>query len=207
MSDDITIVGGGWSVRDIDLDRLIGRIIAVNEAGVLLPRVDAIVSMDRLWTEHRWSRLWDMACSTWLRRSAVQNLPASYLNAATWLHIFECDNESSEFSDDTRRLNGTNSGACALNLAYLMKPRRLYLLGFDMNRSPEGRPYWYPPYTWAKPNGGTSNKRYREWSTQFAKAAAAFNSIGTEVFNVSPSSAIEVFKKITPQQYAQEFSA
>jgi hypothetical protein len=204
---DLSIVSGGWSVADVDLSKLVGFVIAVNDSGVLVPRCDAIVSMDRLWTEHRWSKLFEMGRSTWLRRSAIQNIPPIDRTMATWLNVFECDHESSVFSDDPTRLNGTNSGACALNLAYLLKPRRLFLLGFDMNRSPKGRPYWYEPYPWANQNGGTGNKRYKEWASQFEQAAASFRSVGTEVFNVSPRSAIDVFQKITPKKYAEEFSA
>jgi len=204
---DITIVGGGWSVANIDLSKLVGFVIAVNDSAVLLPRFDSIVSMDRLWTEHRWQALLDMKRETWLRRSAVQNISQADRVTATWLNVFECDNETNAFSDDATRLNGTNSGACALNLAYLLKPRRLFLLGFDMNRSSKGRPYWYPPYPWANQNGGTGAKRYKEWAGQFEENAAAFRSAGVEVFNVSPGSAIDVFQKITPKQYAEEFAA
>lgn len=204
---DITIVGGGWSVADVDLTRLAGFVIAVNDSGLLLPRSDAIVSMDRLWTEHRWPKLVELKQKTWLRRSAVQNIPRDQLNAADWLTVFSNNNETNRFSDNPSRLNGTNSGACAMNLAYLMRPRRLFLLGFDMNRSPKGKAYWYPPYPWANQNGGTGNKRYKEWASQFDECAAAFRSAGMEVFNVSPRSAIDVFQKITPQQYAQEFAA
>lgn len=207
MSGDITIVGGGWSVSDIDLKKLVGFVLAVNDSAMLLPRFDSIVSMDRLWTEHRWPSLMKMARSTWLRRSAVQNILPTERTAATWLNVFECDNETNVFSDDATRLNGTNSGACALNLAYLLRPRRVFLLGFDMNRSPKGRPYWYEPYPWANQNGGTGAKRYREWAAQFEENAAAFRSVGIEVFNVSPRSSIDVFQKITPKEYAQEFSA
>lgn len=207
MRSDITIVSGGWSVADIDLTKLVGFVIAVNDSGLLVPRADAVVSMDRLWTEHRWPKLMELGRKTWLRRSAVQNIPKIDLNSATWLTVFECNNETNDFSDEPSRLNGTNSGACALNLAYLLKPRRLFLLGFDMNRSPKGRPYWYEPYPWANQNGGTSNKRYREWAAQFEQCAVSFRSTGTEVLNVSPRSAIDVFPKITPKQYAQEFIA
>lgn len=204
---DLTIVSGGWSVSDVDLRKLVGFVIAVNDSGILVPRCDAIVSMDRLWTEHRWPKLTELRRGTWLRRSAVQNISEIERAASSWLNVFECDHETNDFSDDPTRLNGTNSGACALNLAYRLKPRRLFLLGYDMNRSPKGKPYWYPPYSWANQSGGTSNKRYREWSAQFERAAISFRSIGTEVFNVSPRSAIDVFPKITPQQYEEEFSA
>lgn len=208
MMTDVSIVAGGWSVRDVDPNRLVGYVIGVNESAILLPRIDAIVSMDRMWTEHRWSQLQRLRREAWLRRSAIQNIKPSELRiAASWLRIFECDHEANVPTDDPKRLNGTNSGACAINLAYRLRPRRVFLLGFDMSRSPDGQAYWYPSYTWAKPQGGTGNKRYAEWATQFEEIAAAFRAIGTQVFNVSPNSAIKSFTKITPKEYEEEFHA
>jgi hypothetical protein len=52
----ISIVGGGWSMLDVNQARIPGEIIAVNDSAFYLKRKpNYIVSMDRLWTEHRWS--------------------------------------------------------------------------------------------------------------------------------------------------------
>lgn len=201
---DITIVGGGWSVRDISLHHLCGQTIGVNDAAVHLPAVDIVVSMDRLWTEHRWSWLCRRSAETWLRASAVQNLDVTREVAAGWLHIFDCNHESTEFSSVTARLNGTNSGMCALNLAWQKRPSCVYLLGFDMCRDSKGRASWHPPYPWAQPSGATSNRKYAEWAKQFDDAALRFASIGCEVWNVSPSSAITTFPKMSPVEYRRE---
>lgn len=93
---------------------------------------------------------------------------------------------------------------CALNLAWQLRPQRLFLLGFDMNRDPDGRAYWYPPYPWSTPEGSTSDGKYKSWAKQFADIALAFIGAGVKVFNVSPSSAIDVFPKITPSQFMRE---
>jgi hypothetical protein len=204
MSGQISIVAGGWSVRDISLDRLCGQIIAVNDAACNLPFVDIVVSMDRLWAEHRWSWLCRRASRTWLRRSAVQNIDAAWETAAGWLQIFECDHESTRFSDEHGRLNGPHSGYCALNLAYQLRPSRLYLLGFDMCRDSSGRASWHPPYSWTQRSGATSNGKYSAWAKQFTEAAARFADIGCDVFNVSPASAITAFEKMTPHEYRRE---
>lgn len=200
----ISIVAGGWSVRDVSLAHLCGQIIGVNDAACNLPAVDAVVSMDRLWAEHRWDWLCRRASETWLRRSAVQNLDFTNEAAAGWLHVFECDNESARFSEERGTLNGTNSGLVALNLAYQMRPSRLYLLGFDMCRDRKGRTSWHAPYPWA-PAGATSNGKYAAWAQQFADAANAFAAIGCEVWNVSPASAITAFAKMSPAEYRKEF--
>lgn len=201
----VTIIGGGWSVRYIDLAHLAGHVIAVNDAATHLLSWDTVVSMDRMWTEHRWPDLATMLTEhprrrAWLRRSAVQNLQVT--GDFPGVEVFECDHTSNLFAPACaapRRLNGTNSGACALNLAWQMRPGRLYLLGFDMNRGPGGEAYWYPKYDWK--GAGTSNGKYQEWAGQFSQAAADFRAIGCQVYNVSMTSAIESFPKMSATEY------
>jgi len=200
---DVFVVGGGYSVTYVDREKLWGTVIGINDSGLRLPRVDRIVSMDRKWTEARWydasdagiPSLCDRALPTWIRRSAIQNIR----ERPSWLTIFECDHERTDFSDDPARLEGTNSGLVAMNLAYQMRPRRVFLLGFDMSRGPKGEPYWYPPYPWA-PNGGTSKGKYREWAHQFTPAYGCFHAAGIRVINVSVTSAIDIFQRIPPDR-------
>lgn len=209
----ITVVGGGWSALHLRLAKLRRPIIAVNDAACFLPiYADIVVSMDRLWTESRWKWLARREGPTWIRASALQNIPLPELEKAQninrWLTRFACDNESSmmierdEYSQAS--LNGTNSGMCAVNLAYQMRPDKVYLVGFDMNRSPQGRPYWHAPYPWTHHAGATSNGKYADWATQFETIAAQFRAAGIRVFNVSETSAITAFKKIKPAEYAQK---
>lgn len=190
----VSVVAGGWSVSQVDQTQIPGTIIAINDACVYLPRYDVALSMDRLWTEHRFDFLRKKRLTAWIRRSAMQNLSSERW---PWLHIFDCDYASSIFSDSPHVLNGTHSGLCGLNLAYALRPNRLFLFGFDMQGGPKGETHWYPPYAWA-PNGATSKGKYNAWANQFAAARRAFDAIGTEVFNVSPRSTISAFKKIRP---------
>lgn len=207
--DDITIIAGGWSVRNVPLDRLAGYVIAVNDAAVHAPRWDCALSMDRLWTENRIDRVRAAGAALpnsaiWIRTSAAQNLKKHQLQSLT---IFDCDHETDVFSGpawrsgNVPRLNGRNSGACAMNLAWHLAPARLFLLGFDMNRAPDGNAYWYPPYPWSSRYGGSSVAKYAAWANGMARVRARFDEIGVEVYNVSPSSAVEAFRKITPADY------
>lgn len=209
MSGDITIIGGGWSVLNVALDRLCGEVIAVNDAAILAPHWHHAISMDRLWAENRIDQLVLRSTETspprkiWLRRSALQNI-TNYVKGWPWVQSFECDHTTSIFSATPGRFNGTNTGACALNLAWQLRPQRVFLLGFDMNRDAHGRAYWYPAYPWSSNNGATTNGKYLSWAQQFKGAASAFRRIGCEVFNVSPASAIEAFPKMSPAQYLKE---
>jgi hypothetical protein len=196
----VTVLGGGWSVKDVDLDRLPGTVIGINDSAVLA-RCDIALSMDRLWAEHRWQQVKSLGRKLHLRRAAAKNVPA-------WdgLEIFDCDHTRSEFSAEAGTLHGTNSGACGFNLAYQMRPEAIYLVGFDMGRSPTGETYWFPPYYWAAPQGGTGNARYAEWSKQFGVVADQCRAAMIDVFIVAPRAGkpgIREFKAITPDELAR----
>jgi hypothetical protein len=201
MGDVISILAGGWSAGMIDRARLPGLVIAVNEAALLAP-CRLAVTMDRLWTEARFSsvkalRFHGQLDAFHVRASAARNIDAA--GEAEWVHVFENDHTSVDMSDDPGRLNGTNSGVCAINLAFQRRPARIVLFGFDMNRSPTGDPYWFKPYEWA-PGGATKPGKYQAWAAEFRLIARACRAAGIEVLNASPVSAIDAFEKVKPEK-------
>lgn len=198
ISKRVSIVAGGWSFEGVDHAKLPGIVIAINDSGIWLNKLpDYILSMDRLWTEGRWERLCGLSIQTYLRRDACKNVLAGN---RPWCRQFNCDIRNQTFSSEYLTLNGDNSGTCGLNLSWQMKPKELFLFGFDMCRSPDGKPYWYPPYAWASSRGGTSGGKYKAWAKRMKAAADQFAAIGTRVFNVSPKSAIECFEKVSAKE-------
>lgn len=180
MNGPITIVAGGWSASQFDLRKLPGTLIGVNDAAVLMPRVDLIVSMDRLWAEHRFEQLRRLGKPTWLRRKTLMNIDT---RNCPWLTPFDNDHTSTVLSEEPGRLNGTHSGFCALNLAYQLRPTALYLVGFDMARGPRGEAHWFPPYSWSLQSTGSG--RLALWARQFEGAAGRFSAEGIRVFLAS----------------------
>lgn len=174
----MSIIGGGWSAKRHDLNALHGTVICVNDAAMHSPRCDIAFTMDRLWFENRLTALNYMQVETYARRSAARSVLDS---PPSWLHTFECDNGSAMFGPHLGQLNGPNSGHCALNLAFLMRPKRIDLIGFDMKRGPKGEAYWYPGYSWARVGGGTGNTRYAEWAKMFDIGLTQCRDAGIEV--------------------------
>jgi hypothetical protein len=172
----VSIVAGGWSVGAVDLARIPGTIIGINDAALHLPRCDIAVSMDRLWTEYRYEALRAMMKPAHIRRSALQKRPDKW----PWLNSFECDHTTAGLSDQRGVLNGPNSGHCGINLGYQMRPKQILLFGFDMKRGPNGEPYWYPPYPWSA-RGATSPGKYADWSKHLASAIRQCAAAGIEV--------------------------
>lgn len=195
----VTVLAGGWCANMVDKDNLPGTIIGVNDSAIYA-RCHAAVSMDRLWTEHRWPDLVGIGRKCFIRDAALKNIH----DRPEWLRPFGCNYKALDFSTDPRVLNGTNSGYCALNLAYLLKPKRVYLVGFSMNRSPNGAAYWYQPYSWTKDEGATKPGKYDEWAMQMDAAQRQFKAAGIDVANVSPSSSITAFRRLTPSQFIEE---
>lgn len=176
---EISIIGGGASVKNHDLTTIPGTVICVNDAALHSPRCDIIVTMDRLWTEHRIDDLERLQKPTYIRLRAMINL-LDRLHQS-WLWPFENRHDTSEFGLHRCVLNGPNSGHCALNLAWVMKPKRINLYGFDMSRGPNGEAYWFKPYGWVPPQGATSNKRYAEWEAHLQNGIAQCQAVGIEV--------------------------
>lgn len=193
------VVAGGWSAKGTEWSRLPGSVIGVNDAG-WLSKAHVVVSMDRLWAEYRWFDLNTRAGPTWLRRNAIQNVMPRWPEtpAPSWLVVFANDNKRTKFAerDDyaaDKILHGTNSGFCALNLAYQLANRddKVLLVGFDMCRGPKDQTYWHDPYPWTDPRGKTPDSKYAKWSAQFDDAAKAFKKKKVEVINCSKHSAIK----------------
>jgi hypothetical protein len=173
-------------------------VIGVNESSVLV-QCDVAVTMDRLWSEHRWHRYFTTrAGELWIRRGADKALPTHPRRRQ-----FECDHESWRMSDEPGVLNGTNSGMCGLNYAFQLKPQRLYLFGFDMQRGPKGQPYWHKPYEWRQ-KGATKPGTYRSWTPQFECIAQQFREAGTVVKQVNNRSRITAFEQIGYKSFVSE---
>jgi hypothetical protein len=175
------VLAGGYSARAFDLSLLPGIVIAVNDSAYYSPRWDICVSMDRLWAENRAHLMEKNSQRTfWLRRSTMRNI-----RPLPNVYAYECNHLSSQFSDQKFCLNGTNSGAVALNLAYQMHPRRLYLVGFDLRLGPRGERHWYPDYPW-KNGGGSKPGKLREWEIELSGLMRQLEAADIETVRVLP---------------------
>ena len=197
----ISVLGGGWSAGLIDKTRLPHPVIAVNDAALKAP-CEIAVTMDRLWFESRFGALRTLWTHGRIEAAHVRLAATKGMVLAAdddWVKVFDNDHTSVDMTDEPGRLNGTNSGVCAINLAYQMRPRRIVLFGFDMNRSPKGDPYWFDPYPWA-PGGATKAGKYQAWAAEFDLIRRACDAAGIEVLNASPTSAITAFPKVKPEE-------
>lgn len=202
----LIIIGGGPSVKNIPVRDLhkYGYVIGVNESSVLVP-CHAAISMDRLWMEARYEEL------------MVKNIPV-YFRKCAWkighmwsnLTLFDGDVHAQGMSPKRGTLHGKNSGACALNLAYHIGPKRVFLFGFDMKTDEEGGHYHFDESPLRKIKEKITGKpfpekkggsKYKYWIPQFSIVREQMDGANIKVYNVNPDSAINDFEKINYEEF------
>lgn len=204
MVETVSIVSGGYSASQVDLASVPGFVIGVNNAALHMPRIDAAITMDRRWSEAHWP--WFMEkngeVKLWLRPNNIANLKKLPEWKPDWVTVFQCDHKQHRMSDEAGRLNGTNSGGVALNLAYSLQPKKLYLFGFDYRPGPKMEMHWFATgETGRVGDYPIHTGRYSGWARQFNDCAAQFKAKGIDVANVSDTSVVQAFRKVSPSAF------
>lgn len=202
----ISIIAGGWSAGQVDLNKIPGLIVGVNNAAFYAPRVDVLLSMDRKFANYRWPWMLERGdagtLKVQLRRHAALNINGAW----PWLERFHCDHKTALLSDEPGRLNGTNSGGCALNYAYKLRPKQIFLFGYDLRHGPKGENHWFAKNTENAEVGSAHihGGRYAGWAREYNATAGQFRDAGIEVVNVSDISLVTAFRKISPREFVQQ---
>ena len=91
-----------------------------------------------------------------------------------------------------------NTGSSAINLALLLGAKRIFLLGFDMHLSKDGKPNWHN-HQIQKPNPDA----YAKFLKGFVKVAAdlKLKFPDVEVINITDNSNLNVFPKIGVKEF------
>jgi hypothetical protein len=107
------------------------------------------------------------------------------------VRVFDCDHTSDKFGEHAHVLNGPNSGYCALNLAYVMRPQVVYLFGFDHKGA-----HFHPESEWRQRGEGCANspRKFELWAEACYRAREQFDAAGIDVVNTNRESLIRAFK-------------
>ena len=84
-------------------------------------------------------------------------------------------------SENPEEVTGLNSGYGAINLAYLMGFKEIFLFGFDMAPTP----HWHGGYSWHSPVKAQS---YVSWKEELLWGEEYLRKKGVSIYNVSPFS-------------------
>lgn len=166
--------------------------IAVNSSALVFPWWEICYSGDFLW---------------W--KSVAMRHPAPAAMHAPRTALWTCDRASAErwplswvkgtnrpgLAHDCVNMNG-NSGAQAINLAYLFGARRIVLLGFDMKLGPKGERHHHPDH----PAPCVQEQLFAEWIHKLEPVAKDLKAAGCEVINCTPGSALPWFPMATLEE-------
>lgn len=186
------IIGGGPSIKDIDLDLLKGEMtIGINRAyEVCDPSI--LFGVD--------SQLWGWAEQGKLGEESKRKLNA-YKGYKVWMalhkiyppdyYLIDADEDSGYRVGTTGRLAfKNNSGYGAINLAAALGANPIYLLGFDMEGDRQGKQKWFHD-GYPVDYGENVYKRYIEEIGHFAPV---LEKAGFNVVNLNPKSELKCFK-------------
>ena len=193
---DVFIIGGGESLQHFDWNLLKPELtIGCNDAFLLGEQICKIcIFGDSKWFKAFKDRLLHF------RNAVFTNCVQLQDTKIDWLWVIQ--RASRGLHHNALGWNG-NTGASAINLALLLGARRIFLLGFDMHLSKEGKPNWH------KNELDKSNKNiYPTFLKDFGRVAKDLPKKfpGREIINVTDDSSLNKFRKIGVKKFWTERS-
>jgi hypothetical protein len=137
--DKCIIVATGWSLKDFDFSKLKGDIIAVNGAAMYC-QSEYVACID-IELVHLKSSLLDISNSFEDKKVITDHMPKITLPYD--LTIMQVVGVEGFETRANMVRNGGNSGYMAINAAYHLGAREVYLLGFDLSSGRKGEKYFY----------------------------------------------------------------
>jgi hypothetical protein len=187
----VVLVAGGPSLRGFDFNRLLAFdawIVGVNESIFCLPRCDAGVTVDKVFTKERFVQLKEkIAGGMEMIIATGANVPGPI--DATILGRLLTNKLSAK--PDLIVTCGT-SGYGALNVAFLKRAKHVLLLGYDY--SADGA-HHHEDYPWHKPPKRADCWGF--WAKFYDSTVPQLQQARVDVFNASPKSAIKAFGRGT----------
>jgi len=181
---DVYIIGGGPSLKDFNWKKLEDKnTIGCNSAFRKGSRVCNICFFsDPKWFEEFYKELLK------IDGKVVTPHPRMKNNSEDWLYVMERGIKKGLYDD--RLCYGGNSGCGAINLAFLMGAKRVFLLGFDCKADENNKPNWH---NWQIET--TKPDIYPKFLKGFEALAKALPEVfpECEIINLTPNSAIPFF--------------
>ncbi len=177
----VLCVGTGDSLRKSDIDYCANKakIIAVNNAYKLAPYADLLYASDSKW----W--IWHEGATDFRGWRLTREREAALEYEIDWIESF---NKSGLSQEPDKIHNGYNSGYQAVNVAYLLGCRDVYLLGYDMQKT-NNKTHYFGDH----PDGRTPPfKKFIEAFTELSKMLPEY---GLTITNVTRETALECFPR------------
>ena len=182
---EIFMVGGGPSLKDFDWKRLDGKdCFAINRSYEVLPNAKYLYFADwDFWGRHQKGLL---AHSCNIDTGYAKNLCKKQIvhDRVTEYKLTGADGLDTK-SPGIR--HGRNGGYAAINVAYHLGYKRIYLLGYDMGRV-GGESHWHNGHPRIDPES-----IYKTMMKHYDNFVQPLKNAKIEVFNLNPNSNLKVF--------------
>jgi hypothetical protein len=194
-SDTVFIIGGGNSILKYlpNPSILEGKdIICTNNAYLMYPNAMILFFMDKKWFLDHQAKVKETFKGTTITCDSHQK-KFFFDNGVNYCFSRSEDNGISKIGD---RLNGSNSGHMAINLAAIMGYKKIVLLGFDMNPT-------VPALHWHKGHVRPSNtERYKTHFLPGMKSIVPFQeSLEFKIYNINKESFVTEFEFADLEQF------
>ena len=191
-NEDVFIIGGGTSLKDFNWSLLENEwTIGCNSAFTLGEKVCKIC----VFGDARWFEIFAHELKAF-KGTVFTNSPQLYKNRLPWLWTML--RESRGLHHHALGWN-KNTGATAINLALLLGASRIYLLGFDMALSLDGKPNWHDRQI-LKPDASIYPK-FASNITKYVTRDLLIKWPNVEVWNVTDASTLEPFPKVSVAEF------
>ncbi len=188
---DVYVIGGGTSLKGFNWNLLKGKLtIGCNAAFFLGQEVCNIC----IFGDAKFFQKYKRDLSSY-KGVVVTNCSQLQKNSTPWL--WTMPRQAVGLHKDALGWNA-NTGASAINLALILGAKRVFLLGFDMKLSVNGKNNWHTKGL-DKPNAGICERMnssfrhvYRDWHKKFSDR---------EIINVTDDSALSGFPKIGVNEF------
>lgn len=191
---DVFVIGGGDSLRGFDWKRLKNECtVGCNMAFTLGVETCKIC----IFGDFKWFREYENRLQGY---KGILFTNASQLQRTRCNWLWTLPRKAKGLSTKILGWN-TNTGAAAINLALILGAKRVFLLGFDMHLSKDGRPNWH--------NGGLdkpSEGTLKTFIDGFKKIALDLEKVfpGRKIINVTDDSSLNCFPKVGCKRFWQE---
>lgn len=195
--EDVFIIGGGDSLRSFDWNLLKDEMtIGCNSAFLHGSEICKIC----LFGDAEWFSIYKHDLERY-EGIVFTNSPQLFKTRISW--VWTMQREQGGLFYKSLGWNGTtgNTGASAVNLALILGAKRVFLLGFDMQLSSEGKPNWHDRLI-KKPKAAIYPKFVRQFLLVKKDLKNKFP--GREIINITDDSNLNLFSKIGVQEFWKE---
>lgn len=179
----VVILGAGPSltVDDVAYVRGKARVIAVNTSYQLAPDADCLWATDAKWW--KWHKgVPEFAGLKYSLERQGRQWPG--------VQVLRNTGDSGLDEDPSGIRHGRNGGYAAVNLAVHLGAVRILLLGYDMQRGPQGEHHWHPDHP------QRTHSPYAVFLRNFETLVSPLRRLGIEVINCSRDTRLLCFPRM-----------